>query len=259
MSPPAANYHQLSPTRASSKPQFTVRRDVQYASCPQPGSTVHFKGFASRVDFNDPHNIGMATKLAQRLKATQPGRIVWDGDNYSKDSFTRLIPHMHRELGDAIELVAFLRECDRERFSRSWGATGVPVGLYLCPSALGWQQLGTHALEVTGSKVVVCYGGGSTVADEFAAKPSGAATPSMFAISRPTSDGSSTEDAALVGESNTSLEVVTDPVDSKPQFTVRLERASSTAVHSCLSVCAKIKLIVESYELLPRERNTFNT
>ena len=191
--------------------QFTVRRDVQYASFPQPGSTVHFKGFASRVDFNNPHNVGIATKLVQRLKAIQPGRIVWDGDNYSKDSFTRLIPHMHRELGDAVELVAFLRECDQERFSQSWEATGVPVSLYLCPSALDWQKLGTHALEVTGSEVVVCYGGGGTVADEFAAKPSDAVTFSMFAISRPTSDGSSTEDAALVGESNASLEVVTVP------------------------------------------------
>ena len=192
----------------TARPKITVRRDVQYASCAQPGSTVHFKGFASRVDFTDPHNIGMATLLIQRLKAIQPSRIVWDGDNFSDDSFTRLIPQMHRELGGAVELVAFLRECDQDRFSQSWEATGLPVSLYLCPSALDWQKLGTHALEVTGSEVVVCYGGGGTVADEFAAKPSAEVKFSMFAISRPSSDGSSTEHASLVDESDASVEVV---------------------------------------------------
>ena len=194
-----------------SREKFTVRRDAQYASCLQAGTTVHFKGFASGVDFNDPHNIGMATQLMQRLKAIQPSRIVWDGDGYELDSFTRLILHMHRELGDAVELVAFLRECDQERFSQSWEATGVAVSMYLCPSSLSWPKLGTHALEVTGSEVVVCYGGGGTVADEFAAKPSAEVKFNMFAISRPRPD-TGTEQAALVGETNASLQVFTAPM-----------------------------------------------
>lgn len=85
------------------------------------------------------------------------------------------------------------------------------MSLYLCPSELDWQKLGTHALEVTGAQMVVCYGGGGTVADEFAAKPSAEVKFSMFAISRPTSDGSSTEYASLVGnKSNASLEVFED-------------------------------------------------
>ena len=56
----------------TAQPKITVRRDVQYSSSPQPGTTVHFKGFASRVDFTDPHNIGMATQLMQRLKTRKP-------------------------------------------------------------------------------------------------------------------------------------------------------------------------------------------
>ena len=176
-----------------------------------PGPTVHLKGFASGIDFHDPRTIGMARRLMQFLMQIQPSRIVWDGDDYSKDSFTRLILHMHSELGDAVELVAFLRECDQERFSQSWEATGVAVSMYLCPSSLDWRKLGTYALEVTGSVVVVCYGGGGTVADEFAAKPSAEVKFNMFAISRPR-PGSGTEQAALVGKTNASLQVFTAPM-----------------------------------------------
>ena len=102
--------------RPIAQPKITIRRDVQYARRPRPGSEVHFKGFATRIDSTDPHNVAMAKQLMQRLKAIQPNRIVWDGDNYSMDSFTRLIPEIHRELGGAVELVAFVRECDQERF-----------------------------------------------------------------------------------------------------------------------------------------------
>ena len=194
---------------STSRPQITVKRDHQYTRC-SDSNTVHLKGFASRVNNNDPHTIAMGQLLLKQLTALQPARIVWDGDNFSNDSFTRLIPQIYSQLGSAVELVAFLRECDQERFAQSWKPSELPVSLYLCPSALDWQKLGTHALEVTGAQMVMCYGGGGTVADEFAAKPSAEVKFSMFAISRPTSDGSSTEHASLVGKSNASLEVFED-------------------------------------------------
>merc|ERR1712153_25824 len=84
----------------------------------------------------------MAQLLLERLTALQPARIVWDGDNFSNDSFTRLIPQIYSQLGSAVELVAFLRECDQERFAQSWKPSELPVSLYLCPSALDWQKLG---------------------------------------------------------------------------------------------------------------------
>ena len=204
--------------QSSSQPQFTIRRDVNYTSCVQPGLTVHLKGFASRINFEDQPIFDMAKHLIRRLKALEPSRVVWDGDNFGKESFTRLIPYIHRELGGAVELVAFLRECDQERFTQSWEATGLPVSLYLCPSALDWQKLGTHALEVTGSEMVVCYGGGGTVTDEFAAKPNADVKFTMFAINRPTSDGADIEYSALSDANNASLEVVvhSDTDNSQP-------------------------------------------
>jgi len=201
--------HPAEPTVEKEQCLICAHRDNEYDATPHYGRTVHLKGFASRIDFADSRSAQMAMRVVQRLVELAPSRLVWDGDDFAEKAFTRLIPEIFQSLKGAVELVAFLRECDEARFRQSWEAVGLPVTLFLCPAALDWRRLGTHALEVTGSNEVICYGGGGTVAAEFEARPSAGVKFSMFAISRPTSDGLNMEHSALIeAEVDAALEVV---------------------------------------------------
>lgn len=184
---------------------IAIRQDHQYNTL---SHTVQLKGFASRINFDDVHTRDVARRMVHLIVAFKPKRIAWDGDDFNNDSFTRLIPEIYNELQGAVELVAFVRECDQERFTRSWEATRLPVNLYVCPLALDWYKLGIHALQLTGSHTVVCLGGGETVAAEFAAKSSTLVKFTMFVITRPTNEQGGLEYPALMHCSTDDLRVV---------------------------------------------------
>lgn len=192
---------------------ITINNDYDFSTRHQSGRTIHLKGFASRLDQHEPRTHKMARSLVQRLKRLKPAQMVWDGDNFATNSFTNLLPYIYEALDKDVELVAFVRECDQERFIESWQPKNLPISLYLCPDVLDWQKLGTHALAITGSDLVVCFGGGDTVTDEFEARPRAAIEFIMFSVTRPTSDGANLEHSPLETCVAPSLEVVASPID----------------------------------------------
>jgi len=54
--------------------------------------------------------------------------VVFDGDSFADSSFTRLLPLIAEAL-PSVELVAYLRECDQERFNRDWHGHMPPCGI----------------------------------------------------------------------------------------------------------------------------------
>jgi len=172
------------------------------------GPTVHLKGFAGRINFEDPTTAALATKLVHWFLEINPSRVCWDGDELSNDSFTALISRIHKELPDGVELVAFRRQEDRDTFDASWKNAQLPISVFLCDDALNWQQLGTHALSVTGAKSVGCLGGGGTIRDEFANRPTDDVKFTMFAITRLSAAGDVVEQAVLQDTKDPFIEVV---------------------------------------------------
>lgn len=128
---------------------------------------VHLKGFTKGLDFNDPRTSALAAQLV--LLAATARTVVWDGDSYDEQSFTQLLPRIAQ--GGA-QVVAYLRECDKERFQRRWAAASATMNgtikVVLCDSNLSWEDLGIHALQLTRAKTVLCLGGGRVVAGEHA-------------------------------------------------------------------------------------------
>jgi hypothetical protein len=93
---------------------------------------------------------------------------------------------------------AYSRACGlRPTIEQSWATSGLEINVYLCADKYDWQTLGIHALGVTKSKIVGCLGGGGTIEEEYANKQEEDVKFTMFAITRPSSDGASTEKAAL--------------------------------------------------------------
>merc|ERR1711988_812280 len=92
--------------------------------------------------------------------------LVWDGDDFCPDSFTKLIPDIYN--ATSVLLVMFLRDTaeKRDRIVKSWGALNLPIVCFLCPAEVSFQELGAKALKATGSTKVVCFGGGKVVDDE---------------------------------------------------------------------------------------------
>lgn len=191
-----------------SRPELRFLPESKYKP-PSSGPVVHFKGFAARVDFKDPATSQLVTKFIDWLKSKGPGQLVWDGDEWSNESFTALIPQI-LEAVPGVELVAFRRESDKATFEQSWATFGLEINVYLCDDKYDWQKLGTHALSVTKSKIVGCLGGGATIEEEYANKPADDVKFTMFAITRPSKDGASTEKAALQEtEPGNCLEIIT--------------------------------------------------
>jgi len=180
------------------------------------GLTIHLKGFAQRVEYNDSQTQAAAERMVKWIKELRPARVVWDGDNHSHDSFTALIPQIYNELLDyEMQLIAFLRECDRDRFEDSWWPIGLPLRVHLCPSTLDFQKLGTYALEMTDSKTVGCFGGGGVVEHEYKCRPKEDVQFSVFPITRPSKMGDSTERCALEHYKDSHVTVITDDAKFK--------------------------------------------
>ena len=95
---------------------------------PAAGSVVHLKGFGLRVQVSDEDNRRSHAECLQFLLKRRASTIVWDGDNFSPESFTRLLVDLFdamQQQSDAdeagaqpIKFAAFLREEDRDRFRK---------------------------------------------------------------------------------------------------------------------------------------------
>lgn len=130
------------------------------------GEVVHLKGFAARVDFEDPETVADAERTVGIVKQMAPDTLAWDGDDYSQDSYTKLIPTIYREV--SAMLVMFVRDSaeERARVVKSWEPLHLPLACVLCPPELTFQELGGKALRATQGTKVVCFGGGEVVEEE---------------------------------------------------------------------------------------------
>ena len=93
---------------------------ASFSSSTSSKNTVHFKGYGRSIDFSDPATRAYADLVAEHITDGGFTRLVWDGDSYDESSFTFLIPRFYASI-PGLELVAFLRECDQDRFWRDWG------------------------------------------------------------------------------------------------------------------------------------------
>ena len=175
---------------------------------------VHFKGFGRSLDFSNPTTRRYADALVDHVVEGDFTTLVWDGDSYSRGSFTNLIPRIVEEVlarrGRDLTLVSFLRDCDEARFQRDWasapplpGASWLErIRVELQPAALDWTQLGVVAIRATGAQHVVAFGGGPIVRLEYDANAAEAshdrAVWHWWPVERPSKDGTGVEQCSLV-------------------------------------------------------------
>jgi len=175
-------------------------RPVKMCDPKSLGKTVHFKGFGQRIDFADGETSAWAECTLGEMASLAPQTVVWDGDSYSEDSFTSLLPQIHQAC--KCRLVMFLRDTDKdkERVLKSWSFVSFGprqnIDCFLVDSDIHFEELGKLALEATRSSQVVAFGGGVVVEKEFAATPASVSY-SMAAAKRKSSDGKSLEPCAL--------------------------------------------------------------
>lgn len=132
---------------------------------------VHLKGFASGIDYKN-HEVGMQRTISFILQ-TKPRIIVWDGDDFSQDSFTYLIPQLFK-VSNNLRFVAFRAKQEASRFQENWTQALVDINfpnidLFVVES-LGphqYVQLAQFAWETTGSSHFVCFGGAQGILDEY--------------------------------------------------------------------------------------------
>ena len=89
--------------------------------------TIHLKGFASRLNFQHEETKNMADSLIdfvsnQLAENFSTVCIIWDGDSYSDDSFTALIPRIYNSLCKTrkIHLIAFVQDEDKYDTKKSF-------------------------------------------------------------------------------------------------------------------------------------------
>lgn len=197
-------WHELSglakPKKFDLKDQLLSVSDV---SPFKRGGVVHFKGFASGVDFTNKHTLAGVCAAIRELN--KYNIIAFDGDKISKDSFTWLLTNAlykgRRELKiEGVEkpgvlipeltvkkFVAFttggehMDECygsaiangiPMNESANEWNPRKIKPGLTCVKIEQTWKDdgkwhhLGVAAIEKTQSKNVVTLGGGETVVDE---------------------------------------------------------------------------------------------
>lgn len=143
------------------------------------GKIIHFKGFARRIDYSCKIVQSYEEAVLQLFLELRPDVLAWDGDEYRADSFTRLIPKIHKLLPE-LRLVMFRTSKFKKQeivlsaeSSFEWycdyhkNELKDEIKVYLCDSGASYDRLGHLALEHTGSEHVVCFGGGMTLAKEF--------------------------------------------------------------------------------------------
>ena len=163
-------------TSSTSSPHNTTEitfHDIkQFPTTALTSKIIHYKGFASGIDFTTQDALDLRTRLLQHMVSANPEWIIWDGDSYGEASFTALLVDFHRHLPNCT-FVAFLKHDDVERFTRSWNNQrlanlNLRISVYtIKDDKMSWSELGARGLHATKSQSVVCLGGGSVVHLEY--------------------------------------------------------------------------------------------
>ena len=151
-----------------------------------PGAIAHIKGFGGGI----PDNRWKKEAL-QRLQSFNIFTLVWDGDSPKESSFTALVTEFLRA-NPSGKAVAFKKNTGVEKFCTMWAKEAdefpgrilvVAIDVEKDAQTLGiseevsrvqelpmWAQefflLGRVAIKATGSKMVICVGGGGITGQE---------------------------------------------------------------------------------------------
>lgn len=156
-------------------------------------SCMHLKGFTSKLAISQDVRDSVSNLLSSA------NVLVWEGDNYNADSFTRVIPLLLEDRSDSLDLVSFKYETGVQDFVSNWNRSvqifsngeigtssdsfstnastvgnspsdatvktvtinyvAVPTWVSTDP-ATKYVSLGIAAMQATDSSTVVCLGGG---------------------------------------------------------------------------------------------------
>merc|ERR1712113_969586 len=130
-------------------------------------------GFGSGKLMTEEHDKAIVADL--RVALGESGVLIWDGDFFHPQSFTRVLDLLLQ--GAKIPAVAFYFRSGREEFVNAWRnrlPASAPVHLVLLDDPPGlvdgtdekWLWLGKEALRLTGSSRVFAIGGGGTAAEK---------------------------------------------------------------------------------------------
>lgn len=141
-------------------------------SGPEPNMTAGELG-ATNNPMLGPNTQSWAGHKAQSLiSGLMEGKarkvLVWDGDALADDSYTKFIELKCKTVFKDYILAPFVKKEDLADRIKSWKKSPVfdRITFYVTPNFPNWMALGVAALSTTGSRNVVCLGGGGTVRDE---------------------------------------------------------------------------------------------
>lgn len=127
-------------------------------------TTVHFKGFAGRLDYK---LLAAERERAVKFLLENAHTIVWDGDLPAADSFTDILTDPRLEKHD---LRAFRKRSEIDEFKEKWEAycpaVAGRVRIHAAEDDISWDELGVFALKTTGAVIALTFGGGGTVLKE---------------------------------------------------------------------------------------------
>lgn len=130
---------------------------------------VHFKGYGAGIDFENKATQDHKKVFLDLCKETfsNGGTLVWDGDKYKMESFTELIPDISN-LCKNVDFLAFRKEDKVESFVESWNpVSDMQIQVYPLKNIQNYEGLGKVAADMTGTKSIMCFGGGPTVGKEY--------------------------------------------------------------------------------------------
>ena len=143
---------------------------------------IHFKGFGTNINFNNDKIKNLELKcidLLYNLLSINGGSLIWDGDSFKNDSFTFIIPKLFnkcKNINKQLLFLAFIKEKDIKRFTKSWNnklkfnqKCNDKIKFKLKPLSKidNFIDLGVEALNITKSKIIICFGGGYVVNHEY--------------------------------------------------------------------------------------------
>jgi uncharacterized coiled-coil protein SlyX len=162
-----------------------------------PPLIIRLVGFAKGVDYSSDHTLRAANRLIEdlvqfieetlgsspcsSLAPQSPVRayLMWDGDIYSEESFTLLIPEIYARLSGRLQLVSFAQSpSDVNTFKSHWSKChalrGQQIKLFISPQEAGWDcskygEYAVHNHRLQAPTLTFCLGGGPAVAFEYEA------------------------------------------------------------------------------------------